>query len=74
MVVCGMVKERVLVVGLGEVGRPLFELLRESGSLRFTVLIWMLRKCGVLGSLRMFCLLLLMLCMFAFHALIRRIL
>jgi len=26
-----MVKERVLVVGLGEVGRPLFELLRESG-------------------------------------------
>jgi UDP-N-acetyl-D-mannosaminuronate dehydrogenase len=31
MVVCGMVKERVLVVGLGEVGRPLFELLRESG-------------------------------------------
>jgi UDP-N-acetyl-D-mannosaminuronate dehydrogenase len=32
MVVCGMVKERVLVVGLGEVGRPLFELLRESGK------------------------------------------
>jgi len=31
-VVCGMVKERVLVVGLGEVGRPLFELLRESGK------------------------------------------
>jgi len=30
MVVCGMVKERVLVVGLGEVGRPLFELLKES--------------------------------------------
>lgn len=27
-----MVKERVLVVGLGEVGRPLFELLRESGK------------------------------------------
>jgi UDP-N-acetyl-D-mannosaminuronate dehydrogenase len=26
-----MVKERVLVVGLGEIGRPLFELLRESG-------------------------------------------
>jgi UDP-N-acetyl-D-mannosaminuronate dehydrogenase len=32
MVVCWMVKERVLVVGLGEVGRPLFELLRESGK------------------------------------------
>ena len=27
-----MVKERVLVVGLGEVGHPLFELLRESGK------------------------------------------
>jgi UDP-N-acetyl-D-mannosaminuronate dehydrogenase len=27
-----MVKEKVLVVGLGEVGRPLFELLRESGK------------------------------------------
>jgi len=27
-----MVKERVLVVGLGEVGRALFELLRESGK------------------------------------------
>ncbi len=27
-----MVKERVLVVGLGEVGRPLFELLKESGK------------------------------------------
>ena len=27
-----MVKERVLVVGLGEVGRLLFELLRESGK------------------------------------------
>ena len=30
-----MVKEKVLVVGLGEVGRPLFELLKESG--RFAV-------------------------------------
>jgi len=30
-----MVEEKVLVVGLGEVGRPLFELLRESG--RFEV-------------------------------------
>jgi UDP-N-acetyl-D-mannosaminuronate dehydrogenase len=27
-----MVKEKVLVVGLGEVGRPLFELIRESGK------------------------------------------
>lgn len=27
-----MVKERVLVVGLGEVGHPLFELLKESGK------------------------------------------
>ena len=27
-----MVKEKVLVVGLGEVGRPLFELMRESGK------------------------------------------
>jgi UDP-N-acetyl-D-mannosaminuronate dehydrogenase len=27
-----MVKEKVLVVGLGEVGRPLFELLKESGE------------------------------------------
>ncbi|MCS7124982.1 MAG: GDP-mannose dehydrogenase [Candidatus Bathyarchaeota archaeon] len=27
-----MVKEKVLVVGLGEVGRPLFELLKESGK------------------------------------------
>jgi len=27
-----MVKEKALVVGLGEVGRPLFELLRESGK------------------------------------------
>ncbi|MEM2338312.1 MAG: NAD(P)-binding domain-containing protein [Candidatus Bathyarchaeia archaeon] len=27
-----MVKERVLVVGLGEVGRPLFELLKECGK------------------------------------------
>ncbi|MEM3055325.1 MAG: GDP-mannose dehydrogenase [Candidatus Bathyarchaeia archaeon] len=27
-----MIKERVLVVGLGEVGRPLFELLRECGK------------------------------------------
>ncbi|MEM3700274.1 MAG: GDP-mannose dehydrogenase [Candidatus Bathyarchaeia archaeon] len=31
----GLVKEKVLVVGLGEVGRALFELLRESG--RFEV-------------------------------------
>jgi UDP-N-acetyl-D-mannosaminuronate dehydrogenase len=30
-----LVKEKILVVGLGEVGRPLFELLRESG--RFEV-------------------------------------
>ena len=30
--VSGMVKEKVLVVGLSEVGRPLFELLRESGK------------------------------------------
>jgi UDP-N-acetyl-D-mannosaminuronate dehydrogenase len=28
----GMAKEKVLVVGLGEVGRPLFELLKESGK------------------------------------------
>jgi len=28
----GMAKEKVLVVGLGEVGRPLFELLKESGN------------------------------------------
>lgn len=27
-----MIRERVLVVGLGEVGRPLFELLKESGK------------------------------------------
>ena len=27
-----MVKERVLVVGLGDVGHPLLELLRESGK------------------------------------------
>jgi UDP-N-acetyl-D-mannosaminuronate dehydrogenase len=27
-----MIKEKVLVVGLGEVGRPLFELLKESGK------------------------------------------
>ena len=27
-----MVKEKVLVIGLGEVGRPLFELLKESGK------------------------------------------
>jgi len=27
-----MAKEKVLVVGLGEVGRPLFELLKESGN------------------------------------------
>lgn len=31
----GMAKERVLVVGLGEIGRPLFELLKECG--RFEV-------------------------------------
>jgi UDP-N-acetyl-D-mannosaminuronate dehydrogenase len=28
----GLVKEKVLVLGLGEVGRPLFELLKESGK------------------------------------------
>jgi len=28
----GLVKERVLVVGLGDVGHPLLELLRESGK------------------------------------------
>lgn len=28
----GMAKERVLVVGLGEIGRPLFELLKECGK------------------------------------------
>jgi UDP-N-acetyl-D-mannosaminuronate dehydrogenase len=32
MVVCRMVKEKVLVVGLGEVGRALFELFREGGK------------------------------------------